>query len=203
MDANGIATPLAAMAAGLVSSVHCVAMCGPLACAVKAKPAQYHASRFISYAIAGALCGAIGQSVALLLKGSIARFAPWSLAVVLLLVGLGLEKRLPQPQWIARVLWRVRLDRSLGWLTPLLPCGPLWLMFGVAVVAGSWWRGAILMAAFAAGTIPLYLLAQTQVLRLQGALSSHALRWTQQSLALVSAALLIWRTTIPLHGSCH
>lgn len=203
MDINAVATPLAALVAGLVTSVHCVAMCGPLACAVRAQPLEYHASRFIAYSIAGALCGAIGQSVAILLKGSVAHIAPWALAVVLLLVGLGLEKRLPQPRWIARVMLRVRLNRSLGWLTPLLPCGPLWLMFGVAVVAGSWWRGAGLMAAFAAGTIPLYLLAQMQAVRLQGSLSPNALRWTQQSLALVSAALLVWRAMIPVSGSCH
>jgi sulfite exporter TauE/SafE len=203
MDISAVATPLAAAVAGLVTSIHCTAMCGPLACAVRAKPLEYHASRFIAYSLAGALCGAIGQSVALLLKGSVAHFAPWSLAVVLLVVGLGLEKRLPQPQWVARLMLRIRLDRSLGWLTPLLPCGPLWLMFGVAVVAGSWWRGAGLMAAFAVGTIPLYLLAQMQAVRLQGSLSPNALRWTQQSLALISATMLIWRATIPLHGSCH
>lgn len=203
MDINAVATPLAALVAGLVTSVHCVAMCGPLACAVRAKPLEYHASRFVAYSLAGAMCGAVGQSVALLLKGSVAHIAPWALAAVLLLVGLGLEKRLPQPQWIARLMLRVRLNRSLGWLTPLLPCGPLWLMFGVAVVAGSWWRGAGLMAAFAAGTIPLYLLAQMQAVRLQGSLSPNALRWTQQSLALISAALLVWRAMIPVNGSCH
>ena len=203
MDINAVTTPLAALVAGLVTSVHCVAMCGPLACAVRARPLEYHASRFIAYSLAGALCGAIGQSVALLLKGSVAHFAPWTLAVVLLLIGLGLEKRLPQPAWLSRLMLRARLDRSLGWLTPLLPCGPLWLMFGVAVVAGSWWRGAGLMAAFAAGTIPLYLLAQMQAVRLQGSLSPNALRWTQQTLALISAALLVWRAMIPVNGSCH
>ena len=203
MDINAVTTPLAALVAGLVTSVHCVAMCGPLACAVRAKPLEYHASRLIAYSLAGALCGAIGQSVALLLKGSVAHFAPWTLAVVLLLIGLGLEKRLPQPAWLSRLMLRARLDRSLGWLTPLLPCGPLWLMFGVAVVAGSWWRGAGLMAAFAAGTIPLYLLAQMQAVRLQGSLSPNALRWTQQTLALISAALLVWRAMIPVNGSCH
>lgn len=203
MNISEVATPLAAVVAGAASSVHCVAMCGPLACAVRTQPARYHISRFISYAIVGALCGAIGQSVSGVIKGSLGQFAPWLLAGVLLIVGFGLEKRLPQPRWFSRVLLRVRLDRSLGWLTPLLPCGPLWLMFGVAVVTGSWWRGAGLMAAFAAGTIPLYLLAQTQVVRLQGSLSPNALRWTQQALALVSAALLVWRATIPLHGACH
>lgn len=203
MDINSVATPLAAFAAGAVTSVHCVAMCGPLACAVRARPVEYHLGRMGSYALAGLLCGAFGQGIAALLKGSIAHFAPWALAAVLLLVGLGLEKKLPQPRWFSALLFRLRLRRSLGWLTPLLPCGPLWLMFAVAVVAGSWWRGALLLAAFSAGTIPLYALAQLQFIRLQGSLSPNALRWTQQSLALCSALLLVWRATIPIHGSCH
>lgn len=203
MDASQLTTPLAALVAGLVTSVHCVGMCGPLVCSVRANPAHYHASRFAAYALAGAFCGALGQSAALVFRGTPARLAPWGMAIVLLLLAFGLEKRLPQPRFVARWFVRVRLTKSLGWLTPLLPCGPLWLMFGVAVVAGSWWRGAGLLAAFAAGTIPLAWLAQAQVLRLQGALSPNALRWTQQSLAFISAALLIWRATFPDHGSCH
>jgi sulfite exporter TauE/SafE len=203
MTIDGIATPVAAFAAGAVTSVHCAVMCGPLACAVRVSPAQYHLSRLASYTVAGALCGAVGQSAALFLKGSVAHLAPWVLAAVLVFMGLGLERRMPQPRWVSRLMLRVRLQNSLGWLTPLIPCGPLWLMFGVAVVAGSWWRGAGLLAAYGAGTIPLYLLVQTQVVRLQGSLSPNALRWTQQSLALASAAILVWRSSLPLHGSCH
>src|SRR5262249_34864082 len=98
---------------------------------------------------------------------------------------------------------RIRLNRSLGWLTPLLPCGPLWLMLGAAAVTGSWWSGALHMAAFVAGTIPLPLVLQSQASRLQQRFSPVAVRWTQQSLALVSAGLLIWRASLPLHACCH
>jgi sulfite exporter TauE/SafE len=198
-----IATPLAALVAGLATSVHCTAMCGPLACAMRVRPVEYHASRFVSYSIAGALCGAAGQAVAAFLQGSTARIVPWTLAVVLVVLGLGLEKKIPQPRFMASILLRARLNRSLGWLTPLLPCAPLWLMLGAAAITGSWWSGALHMASFAIGTIPLPLLLQTQALRLQDHLPPNAARWTQQTLAFVSAGVLVWRAALPLHASCH
>src|SRR3954453_5231366 len=100
MDSSAV-TPMAAFVAGLATSVHCTAMCGPLACAMRVRPIEYHASRFVSYAIAGALCGAAGQTVAAFLQGSTARLVPWAFAAVLLVLGLGLEKRIPQPRILA------------------------------------------------------------------------------------------------------
>jgi sulfite exporter TauE/SafE len=170
---------------------------------MRVRPLEYHASRFVSYAIAGLLCGGFGQSIATLLQGSTARIVPWAFAIVLVVLGLGLEKRLPQPHFATSLLLRARLNRSLGWLTPLLPCGPLWLMLGAAAITGSWWSGALHMAAFATGTIPLPLLLQTQAFHLQNRFSPGAARWTQQVLAFVSAGLLVWRAALPLHASCH
>jgi len=196
-------TPIAALVVGLATSVHCTAMCGPLACAMRVRPAEYHATRFSSYAIAGALCGVAGQTVSAFLQGSTARVVPWAFAVVFIVIGFGLERRIPQPQFMARLLVRVRLNRSLGWLTPLLPCGPLWLMLGAAALTGSWQSGALHMAAFALGTIPLPLLLQSQALRAQSSLSPRAARWMQQALAFGSAGILVWRAALPLHACCH
>jgi sulfite exporter TauE/SafE len=198
-----IITPVAALVAGLATSVHCTAMCGPLACAMRVRPAEYHATRFISYTLAGALCGAAGQTVAAFLQGSTARMVPWAFAAVLIVLGFGLEKKIPQPQFMARLLVRARLNRTLGWLTPLLPCGPLWLMLGAAALTGSWRSGALHMAAFALGTIPLPLLLQMQALRAQRRLSPRAARWMQQALAFGSAGILVWRAALPLHACCH
>jgi sulfite exporter TauE/SafE len=170
---------------------------------MKVRPLEYHASRFLSYTLAGALCGAAGQTVAAALQGNAARLVPWAFVVVLVVLGFGLEKRIPQPRFAAAFLFRAKLNRSLGWLTPLLPCGPLWLMLGAAAVTGSWWSGALHMACFVAGTIPLPLLMQTQALHLQRGVSPQAVRRVQQALAFVSAATLVWRATLPIHASCH
>ena len=198
-----IATPIAALVAGLATSLHCSAMCGPLVCALKVRPLEYHLSRLVSYTAAGALCGAIGQSVAGALQGETARLVPWTFAVVFIVLGLGLEKRLPQPRFVAALLFRARLNRTLGWLTPLLPCGPLWLMLGGAAMTSSWWSGALHMTCFSLGTIPLPFLLQAQARRIQGAISPRAASWAQRTLAFVSAGLLVWRAALPLHASCH
>jgi hypothetical protein len=202
MDASAASTPLAAFVAGLVTSIHCAGMCGPLACATRARPLTYHGSRVVSYALAGALLGAAGQTVLPLLDSHPARFVPWLLAAILVLVAFGLDKRIPQPRFLSRLLLRVRLGSSLGWLTPLLPCGPLWLMFGVAILAASWWQGALLLASYSAGTVPLFWVVQAQFLRLQRGSSPLLLR-TQQGLALLGAGLLVWRSLAPLHDCCH
>jgi uncharacterized protein len=202
MDAN-VLTPVAALAAGLATSVHCTAMCGPLACALRVHPVEYHVSRLVSYSIAGVLAGAVGGTVAGMLQGNTARIVPWVFAAVLLIMGLGLEKRLPQPRFMAGLLLRARLHRSLGWLTPLLPCGPLWLMLGAAAMTGSSWSGGLHMASFALGTVPLPLVLQWQAARLARTFSPTAALLAQRAIALVSAGLLAWRASLPLHASCH
>ncbi len=178
-------------------------MCGPLACALRVRPWEYHLTRLLSYTLAGALCGAVGQGLAAFLQGDVARLVPWFFAAVLVILAFGLEKRLPQPRFVARLAFRARLHRSLGWLSPLLPCGPLWLMFGIAALTSSWYIGALHLAAFALGTIPLpfILLAQTQ--RLQRQFSPGVVRWTQRTIALAAAAVLVWRAALPLHECCH
>jgi uncharacterized protein len=198
-----IATSLAAFVAGLATSLHCTAMCGPLACALRVKPLEYHATRLISYTLAGALCGGAGEAIAAFLQGSTARFVPWAFAIILIMLAFGLEKRMPQPRFMARLAFRARFEKSLGWLSPLLPCGPLWLMFGAAALIGSWQGGALHLAAFALGTIPLPLLLLSQAHRIQKRLSPLFVRWTQRFVSLGAAGVLVWRATIPLHDCCH
>lgn len=198
-----VLTPLAAFAVGLATSLHCTAMCGPLACALRVRPAEYHVSRVVSYSLAGALSGVLGQAAVNFFQGDTARLVPWAFAAVLLAMAFGLEKRLPQPRFLTAFLLRARLNRSLGLLTPLLPCGPLWLMLGAAALTGSGWNGALHMLCFAAGTIPLPWLLQAQAARLQRRFSPSVIRWTQQGIAFVSAGVLIWRASLPLHACCH
>ncbi len=202
MDVN-LLTPGAALVVGLATSLHCTAMCGPLACALRVRPTGYHLSRFFSYTLAGALVGLAGSSLASAFHHGATLYLPWLLVTVLLMVGFGLEKKLPQPRALSKLLLRVRLQHSLGWLTPLLPCGPLWLMLGTAALAGSWQHGAILMACFVIGTIPLPWVILTQGANLQRRFSPIAMRRTQQCLAFISAGLLAWRALLPIDAPCH
>jgi sulfite exporter TauE/SafE len=202
MDASALTTPTAAFVAGLATSLHCAAMCGPLACAVRCKPLNYHGTRLVSYTGAGALLGAFGWTLRGYFESQAAHWIPWLLAGVLVMIAFGLDKRIPQPRFISRILFRARLNRTLGWLTPLLPCGPLWLMYGVAILSGSSASGALLLGSFALGTIPLFLALQAGVWKLQQRARVAWLPRVQQFFALSAAALLVWRAVLIDQGGC-
>ncbi len=215
MDA--VHTTLGALIAGAVTSVHCVGMCGPIACGLSAMPANemerslaataYHGSRLFAYAIVGAICGAIGRQPLEWLFDSPAVLLPWILVAVFLAFAFGLEKRLPRPvallRFAAKLRFRtakltpVRSGLALGLVTPMLPCGPLYLLFGASLLTGSAMRGAEFALAFGLGTVPLLWLAQHQLHRMRKRLSPVAMVRVQRSLALVTAVVLAWR----LHGT--
>jgi sulfite exporter TauE/SafE len=209
MDISSAATPLAAFIAGAITSIHCAGMCGPLTCAMFGRcgktesqraSAIYQLSRVISYTLIGLALGAAGHSAAAIFTD--ARFVPWALALVFLAFAFGLEKRITPPALTVKMFARLTRARTpfaqpilLGIATPFLPCGPLYLMFGIALVTGSALAGAALTASFALGTLPFYWFAQSQLLRLQTRLSPATLQRTRQGVSLLSAALLVWRAS--------
>ncbi len=215
MDA--IHTTVGALVAGLVTSVHCACMCGPIACGLSAMPSSesqrmaattaYHASRLASYSTIGAICGAIGSQPLKWVFATPLVVLPWILVVLFLVFAFGLEKKLPRPVALLKfgARWRfktarltpVRAGVALGLVTPLLPCGPLYLLFGAALLSGSGWHGAEFALAFGLGTVPLLWLAQGQLHRLRRKLSPMAMVRIQRGLALVAALVMVWR----LHGT--
>jgi sulfite exporter TauE/SafE len=201
---------LAALAVGFATSLHCGGMCGPLSCAMlKPGPgtsprtalALYHGMRTISYVLLGGLLGAIGKGVASTLSSDFTRALPWLLAGVLLVIGLGLERWIPQPKFFGTLLMRMKLHTLsaakrlalLGFVTPLLPCGPLYLAFATALAAGTFLNGSLLMLAFAVGTIPLYAFLQTRYFALSQRWSPQTLLWLRRGVALVAAVLVAAR----------
>ena len=103
-----------------------------------------------------------------------AHYLPLLLVGVALLVAsaLGVGEWMPRIPGISQFLRRangvaakfsptVRAG-AMGALTPLLPCGLLYGLFGSALVTGSFGRGALLAGGFAVGGIPALLLAQLQ-----------------------------------------
>lgn len=215
---------MGALIAGMVTSLHCAGMCGPIACGLSAMPATdmerwlsataYHCSRLTAYATVGAICGAIGQQPLKWFFGSPAVLLPWILVVVFLIFAFGLEKKLPRPVSLLRFAARLRFKTAkmtpirsgmaLGLVTPLLPCGPLYLLFGASLLTGSALQGAEFALTFGIGTVPLLWLVQHQFQRVRLWLSPVAMMRVRRSLALVSALVLAWRLqgTLPaLHAS--
>jgi sulfite exporter TauE/SafE/copper chaperone CopZ/plastocyanin domain-containing protein len=172
---------------GLLTSFHCVAMCGGIALSQSiesnAKPSLatesrlsrlipgllYNGGRVLSYTIVGGLVGTLGSAFNFspLVKGLIAG-AAGAFMVLLGLKMLGILSKMPQP---GRILpasfrnafqsftsaFRKRGPFAVGILNGLMPCGPLQTMQLYALGTGSILAGAFSMFIFSAGTVPLML----------------------------------------------
>jgi sulfite exporter TauE/SafE len=188
-------------------------MCAPVACGLmglKATPQQrqhaavlYHGGRVLSYTTLGIIAGAIGHWPLACITRSPVMVLPWILTCVLLFMALGFRLKLPKPfflkKWSARTrlkLCRIPVRRgafALGLATPLLPCGPLYLMTGIALASGSAAKGAEFMLAFSMGTIPLLWFAQHRFLVWRGQLGAVALDRVKRGICLVASLMLIMR----------
>jgi len=183
---------LALFLIGLLGGTHCVGMCGGIVSALSLGAGSrlplhlaYNAGRIVSYAAAGALAGALGGA-SLILAGQLPlRMALYVLAN-LMLVALGLylmgfTRVLAFAERFGQRLWRrvqpltraflparsVAQAFPLGLLWGWLPCGLVYSALVTALTSGSPVRGALMMLAFGAGTLPNLLLAGLLAGRLQ------------------------------------
>ena len=161
---------------GLVGSLHCLGMCGPLLLAVPGGAGTsakfligrlvYHLGRISVYALLGAVFGIIGQTFAL------AGWQRWVsiIAGCVILIGLLASTRfgLSTPAFkvvqklkshFASLLMRRDLSSQffLGTLNGLLPCGLVYVACAGAVATGHILSGVGFMAAFGVGTLPMLL----------------------------------------------
>ncbi|MBI1901506.1 MAG: sulfite exporter TauE/SafE family protein [Planctomycetia bacterium] len=167
-------------AGGALGSSHCVAMCGSFALSVGARAKSWRHNlarqlvfslgRVFTYSAAGAAIGYGGtrlvqalpvthvQTVLGVVAGLVlvtmglasAGVLPWRRvagSTSPCLAGGFLRPFLTAPGWASAFL--------AGVLTGFLPCGLVYAFLALAGSSGSLWKGAALMAAFGAGTVPL------------------------------------------------
>jgi hypothetical protein len=212
---------IAALLAGLLGGVHCVAMCGGFVTAMAgARPTApllpasrlvgrllpYNLGRVATYTLLGALAGGLGAAVLgaaawlplvrglyvvpnvflLLLAATIAfRIDPWTslqrgaiaaFGRIAPAVGRLATRDAPAARFATGLLWG------------LVPCGLVYGVIPVALFAGGPAEGALVMAAFGAGTLPNLLAAGVLVGRLRAWLDRRAVRYGA-ALLLVAFAL--------------
>lgn len=174
MSAAAIATiATSALVAGLLGSLHCAGMCGPLVVAGCSKgrgtdgATGYFAGRLVAYATIGAIVGHLGKHAFCILPMNAAHAIAVGLtALPAAARGVSLLVRRPAPELIplrkkpksrllsvlAQVLPRRGL--GLGLATGVLPCGLLFTAFAMAAATANPLLGAASMAAFAIGSAP-------------------------------------------------
>ena len=186
---------------GLLTSVHCIAMCGGLNLAQSvgtenAHPVWgsllYNLGRLTSYTLIGGILGFIGEKAAITLhvRGVIGLGAGilMLLMAISMLTGFSLPRsfRLKLPKGLMKRLnaFKKYGPFAIGLVNGLMPCGPLQSMQLYAIASGSFLFGAASMFFFCLGTIPLVLLFGATA----GILKTT---WRQRMLQLGSAMLLL------------
>ena len=154
----------------------------------------YNCGRISSYAIAGALMGAVG-SLGLLLNNWLPVQMVLYVAANLMMVALGVyltgvTGTLAFVERAGQWLWR-RLQPAtrrflpvrgatqafpLGMLWGWLPCGMVYSVLAMALLSGSAVRGAAVMLAFGLGTLPNLMLAGLLLVRFRRVIQGSALR---------------------------
>ncbi len=166
---------------GLLTSVHCVAMCGGIGlsqCVPQGnadvsggkwstlRPSLlYNLGRVISYTVVGGVVGAIGSVVSF--SGAFKGVVQLAAGIFMVIMGLNMLNLFPwlkklnprMPKIFARKINREK-GRSnsplyVGLLNGLMPCGPLQAMQLYALSTGSMLTGALSMFLFSLGTVPL------------------------------------------------
>ncbi|HUO52090.1 MAG TPA: sulfite exporter TauE/SafE family protein [Gemmatimonadaceae bacterium] len=178
--------------------------------------AAYNLGRLVSYVTLGAAAGAIGamldragalagvSRLAAIVAGTL--MVLWGVSTILATLGVRLPLAMPAPlRWMQRefggAIARVREASPTvraavtGLLTTLLPCGWLYVFVATAGGTGSALGGALTMAFFWAGTVPMMLAIGLGAQRLFGPL--------RRRLPLVTAAAVVLLGLLSIAGRLH
>ncbi len=193
---------------GILTSIHCVAMCGginlsqcipsssdPTKTGISSlRPSlMYNAGRVASYTIIGGSVGALGSVVSFSgsAKGIVALLAGAFMVIMginMLNVFPWLRKFNPRlPKFLGNIVNHEKHRNSsqfyVGLLNGLMPCGPLQAMQLYALSTGDPIKGALSMFFFSVGTVPLMFGL--------GALSSLLSKKFTSKMLQVSAVLVV------------
>lgn len=170
-----------ALSLGLVGSLHCVGMCGPLALAFCARDegslwtrlytaSTYNLGRTLTYALLGGLFGYLGEMSLLVDMQKGLSILLGAVLVISFLLSIDIEQALYRLQPLQKFYKLVRsgisafIKRSaqhppilLGLLNGLLPCGLVYVALAGALASAHTWAGMIFMFCFGLGTIPMML----------------------------------------------
>ena len=169
---------IAALMTGLVGSLHCIGMCGPIAVALPLGNKSwfhkffgsiiYNTGRVATYALLGVIFGLLGQGIEM---AGLQQWASIGLGIVLILSVLFpvlFKGRVNIDRFFfgfaGKLIGRFRKLFSIssypsllviGLLNGLLPCGLVYVAIAGAINTNDIVNGAIYMIIFGVGTIPI------------------------------------------------
>jgi hypothetical protein len=170
----------AAFILGLFGSLHCVGMCGPIAMALPLTAKErsqvvfqsllYHSGRISTYTLMGIFMGLMGWGIGLAGYQKVFSVALGIILIITALFSISIEQKMMQNAFFQRLFSYVKTNLSrllsirnqssafkIGLLNGILPCGLVYIALAGAVTSESIGTGALYMAAFGVGTLPMML----------------------------------------------
>jgi hypothetical protein len=202
------------------SALHCVGMCGPFVLGQVMSDSErigmgksygewrrlggaallpYHFGRMVTYSSLGAAAGAVTALFAATAVFGILSGLLLILGAALMLAqafGLALGGVAPQASFLQRLAGPLMTSHSalargaLGLVLGFLPCGLIYGALGAAAGTGSAVQGALVMAAFSLGTVPVLVAVGWGGMLLRRRLQGLA-RWIAAPLLMLTAMLML------------
>jgi len=163
---------------GLLGSLHCVGMCGPIAFMLPVdrsnslkKVSQigvYHIGRLLAYSLIGLIFGLLGKSLNLFGVQQQLSITIGILMIVVVLIPYRTFAKYNLSKPLNKVISKVKSNLgqalkkktpdtflTIGFLNGFLPCGLVYMAVFGAIATGNLLQGSFYMVLFGIGTIPL------------------------------------------------
>ena len=208
---------------GLITSVHCIAMCGginlsqtlqkdtstEISKVMFRNTLEYNIGRVVSYTVIGGVLGAVGALAGIgsslqtstLFQGILKLFA----GIIMVVMGVNMLGIFPGLRRLAIHIpnfnkntkqksgRKPRTPFFIGLCNGLMPCGPLQSMQVVALASGNPMAGALSMFCFSLGTVPL-------MLGFGSAVSMLGKRFTRQVLKVGAILVVVMGLSMMVQG---
>ncbi|MBK6766526.1 MAG: sulfite exporter TauE/SafE family protein [bacterium] len=201
---------LPAFVVGLLSSAHCIGMCGPLAtlgCRSKMTggawaPLGFTLGKLVSYSALGFVAAWLGALF--MNQTGLQKATAWVSVIggALMILALILAYMLPTSGGVLAKLsvamskralrWGKWMSPGLGLAAALLPCGVLYAMVARSAAVESPWKGMFIMQAFGLGTMPALLGLGALIQRIPARFSRFG-NVAATGLMAITALVLLWR----------
>jgi uncharacterized protein len=167
----------AAFFIGLVGSLHCIGMCGPIAIALPVPNTSnlsfftgrilYNLGRVVTYAFLGAVLGLIGSKIALAGAQQVVSIVLGVVIIIAVLLPQKYKNYFAQHPLIQKLAHPLKSNIGvlfskgtfsamflIGILNGFLPCGLVYVALAGAIASGDAISGAAVMILFGLGTVP-------------------------------------------------
>ena len=169
---------LAAFFVGLVGSLHCIGMCGPIAIALPVPDSAnlsfftgrilYNLGRVVTYAFLGAILGLVGSKIALAGAQQVVSIVLGVVIIIAVLLPQKYKNFFAQHPVIQKLAHPLKSNIGvlfskgtfsamflIGILNGFLPCGLVYVALAGAIASGDAFSGAAVMILFGLGTVPV------------------------------------------------